>query len=650
MHKILNIGITAHVDAGKTSLTERMLFLGGAIRTAGSVDAGTASTDRLAVEQRRGISVKTGCASVCWNDTKINFIDTPGHADFLSEVERSLPVLDLAVLVVSAVEGIQPQTELLLNAFAKSQMPFLVFVNKLDRVGSDAHGVYGALCKKMPCRNFLLASHVEHAGETDCSVKNVDFLKTPHMEDAVVACGNNKLFELFLECPQAAEKQLPGAMHAAIADGIFTPVFCGSAKLGLGIAAFMEMLSVLAVPVPAETNTPLSAMIYKVEHDRHQKKICYIRMFSGRLQNRQMVSVLGRQAEKVTQIQQLAGNKALDCDAVLPGEIARIYGLNSAKSGDILGIAPENLRQYPLSVPLLLSKVSPKDPAQLTPLIAALQALSDEDPAMDFVWIREKQELQIKIAGTIQLEVLAELLRESYQIGAEFSAPSVIYKETPLLPAEGFDAYTMPKPCWAVLRFLIEPLPPGSGLVYSSKVSDQKILYRYQHHVETAVPRALQQGLHGWEVTDLRVTLIDGEHHNIHTHPLDFFLATPLAIMDGLKNAGTKLLEPICALTFHGPAMYLGKILSLVNLRRGTVVDTAQDEAHFRLTAHLPLAEILDLQQTIASITGGTCLYHSGFSHYAPCPAGVQATRDRIGVNPLERSKFILYMRDALQA
>lgn len=648
MDKRINIGISAHVDAGKTSLTEQLLFTAGAVRTAGSVDSGTASTDRLAVEQRRGISVKTGCAAVNWKGAKINIIDTPGHADFLSEVERSLPVMDLAVLVVSAVEAIQPQTQLLLSAFDRCKMPFAVFINKIDRTGSDTQKVYTALCQKVHGRSLLPCSRVIHQGDSESQVEPIPLTGAENLESTVIACTEDALLELLLENPEQAVQAVPAAISRAVFNSTLVPVFYGSAKLGLGISLFLDFLSRLTPFAAAGQATNLSAMIYKVEHDKNRKKICYIRMFSGTLENRQTVSVFGKQEEKVTQLQQMEGKKTLDCDSVCPGDIARVYGLSCAKAGDILGSPPENLRQYSLSVPLLLTKVTPRDSAQLTALISALQALSDEDPAMEFVWIREKQELQIRVSGTIQLEVLEELLRESYQIDAVFSEPSVIYKETPLQSGEGFDAYTMPKPCWAVLRFLIEPLPRGSGVEYSSTVSNQKILYRYQNHVETAVPRALQQGLLGWEVTDVRITLIDGEHHHIHTHPMDFFLATPLAIMNGLQNTGTKLLEPILSLTFHGPGECLGKILSLVNLRRGTVLDTQQNPEQFQLTAGLPLAETLDLPQTVSSLTGGSCLYGSTFSHYADCPADVHAVRQRLGVNPLERSKFILSMRDAL--
>lgn len=224
----------------------------------------------------------------------------------------------------------------------------------------------------------------------------------------------------------------------------------------------------------------------------------------------------------------------------------------------------------------------------------------------------------------------------------------MIYKETPAQAGEGYDAYLMPKPCWAILRFWIEPLPRGSGLVYESKASPARLLYRYQNHVETAVPEALSQGLHGWEVTDLKVTLVDGEHHHVHTHPLDFFLCTPLAIMDGLRNCGTTLLEPILRVRMTFDPALSGRVIGLIQNARGMIIDQSVRSGRQSVTSEIPVAESLELPVEFAKLISGRGNLVTAFSHYAPCPPGFMAERERIGTNPLDRAKYILEKRNAL--
>lgn len=645
MGKRLNLGIVAHVDAGKTTLTEQILFQSGAIRTAGSVDEGTASTDSMPIERERGISVKSGSASVLWNGVRLNLIDAPGHSDFLSEVERSLCVLDLAVLVVSAVEGVQPQTELLIDAFERANMPCVVFLNKADRMGADCGAVFAKLQKRFhrPC---LLLSQPVGEGSDGCRVERLSGDDSGFAERAVEACGDDGLLELFLEREEEAVSRLPGAIAEAAGAARLTPVLCGASKFGVGVPELLDAVTSCFHPGLPEQEE-LCARVYQVEFDRAMGKAAYVRLFSGELKNRQAVPV-GEGEEKITRIRKLEGRRLVDGESVGAGEIAVLYGLSTVRAGDVLGTAPPSLRGFRLSTPLMLVKVEPRNPEQLMELVRALQELSDEDPSLGFTWVREKQEIQLSITGKIQIEVLGVLLRERYEIEAAFGEPSVIYRETPLQSGIGFDSYTMPKPCWAVLKFELEPLPRGSGLLYESRVSNQKILYRYQTHVETAVPRALKQGLHGWEVTDLKITLVDGSYHHVHTHPLDFFVATPMAIMDGLRNTGTKLLEPILKVTFSAPEEYLGKAVSLAVAHRGEFEGPELENGRFRLTACIPAAEAMDLPVEFAAATGGSGSYGAVFSHYADCPEGMGSDRERIGVNPLDRPKFILAARSAL--
>lgn len=643
--QIINLGIVAHADAGKTTLTEQILYAAGAIRTPGSVDDGTASTDTMEIERRRGISIRAASASVLWNGVRLNLIDAPGHSDFLSEVERTLSVLDAAVLVISAVEGVQPQTRMLLEAFSKAKLPCVLFVNKCDRAGSDVQKALRQVEREtgLPVVSF---SFVQGEGESETvSVLPADQEDPAWQESAVLSLNDDALLERLLAGSNEAG-ELSAALKEKLSKAQLYPALCGASKYGLGVRELLDALSVLlsgASPKGGE----FCARIYKVESDPALGKAAYARIFSGSIKNRQSVP-FGKEEVKVTRLRGISGRKLQDIEQAVENEIVVLYGLSNARAGDLLGTPCPGLREYRLAEPLMLCRVLPQNPDDLPKLTEALSQLEDEDPALQVEWNREKQEIWLRLSGKMQIEVLEDLLQERFSLAVAFGEASVIYRETPVKPAEGFDAYTMPKPCWAVVRLLIEPLPQGSGVQFESKVSPGRLAYRYQTHIETAVPRALRQGPHGWPVTDVKLTLVDGESHHVHTHPLDFFVATPLAVADGLRNAGTKLLEPILKADFSGPEQYLGKAIGLLTERRGRFESPQINEGGFHLEALIPAAEAMDLPVEFAAATGGQGVYASRFSHYEDCPEGLGHDRARIGVDPLERSKFILAARSAL--
>lgn len=645
--QIINLGIVAHADAGKTTLTEQILYAAGAIRTPGSVDDGTASTDTMEIERRRGISIRAASASVLWNGVRLNLIDAPGHSDFLSEVERTLSVLDAAVLVISAVEGVQPQTRMLLEAFSKAKLPCVLFVNKCDRAGSDVQKALRQVEREtgLPVVPF---SFVQGEGEGEAvSVRSTDQEDPAWQESAVLSLHDDALLERLLAGSSKAG-EISSALKEKLSKAQFYPALCGASKYGLGVKELLDALSALlsgASPKGGE----FCARIYKVESDPALGKAAYARIFSGSIKNRQSVP-FGKEEVKVTRLRGISGRNLQDIEQAVENEIVVLYGLSNARAGDLLGTPCPGLREYRLAEPLMLCRVLPQNPDDLPKLTEALSQLEDEDPALQVEWNREKQEIWLRLSGKMQIEVLEDLLQERFSLAVAFGEASVIYRETPVKPAEGFDAYTMPKPCWAVVRLLIEPLPQGSGVQFESKVSPGRLAYRYQTHIETAVPRALRQGPHGWPVTDVKLTLVDGESHHVHTHPLDFFVATPLAVADGLRNAGTKLLEPILKADFSGPEQYLGKAIGLLTERRGRFESPQINEGGFHLEALIPAAEAMDLPVEFAAATGGQGVYASRFSHYEDCPDGLGHDRARIGVDPLDRSKFILAARSALSA
>lgn len=640
MERSLNIGIFAHIDAGKTTLTERLLCLSGARRAAGSVDGGTAATDFLAVERRRGISVRAASVLFSRKDCRFSLIDTPGHADFAEEAELALSAVDVAVLVISAAEGIQSQTEILLDALRRRHLPAVLFLNQCDRAGARPLQVCAEL-KKAIATEILPMNLPKNEGKAFRAAPDPDFT-----ENAVALLADEALLDAYL-AGTAEEGRVEEQLRAACSEGKIYPLLYGCAVTGEGCERLLDALAAY-YSFPRDDASPFSAFVYQVEHRPPLGKLAHIRVFGGSVRVRdEIVNARTQSKSKAAQIKRIRGDKYADETILRDGEIGALTGLEDVRAGDWLGERPA-ADPPRFCEPFLRVKVTPKEPAQLTALRAALGELADESPSLNVGWIAEKREITVSVTGKIRAEILAETLAERYGIAADMGTPSVIYRETPVREAYGYEHYTMPKPCWAVVRFLIQPLPQGSGLVYESTVSEKKIAYRYQEHVRTSVPRALEQGLYGWQVTDLKVTLTDGEDHPQHTHPLDFFVATPMGIMDGLKNAGTRLLEPVLALRIRAPEQFYGKVTGELRARRAQAQTPEYADGFFSLDADAPAAECADLTETLASLTGGRAVCSARLKGYFPCPEGTVAVRERVGVDPLDRSKWILHARGAL--
>lgn len=649
VHKHICAGLLAHVDAGKTTLTEQLLYHSGELRTAGSVDRGTSQTDFLEVERTRGISVKAASVSIHKDGFQLHIIDTPGHVDFASEVERALSVLDVGVLLISAADGIEAQTEILYEALKNTGTNTVFFMNKIDRVGSRLEMVEAEIREKFT-PNLLMFTTAEGEGSRDCSVR-LRSLKDPDFyEEALeVAAGlDDGLMERYLSDELPSIEELAELLKVQIRNGLITPGLCGSAFWGVGVEELLNFLEEYAEPVRDNPKDVLSGYIYRITHDKTMGRIAHVRMFGGTIRNRDMVITSSGEEGKISQIRQYNGSRYIDVGEAHRGDVVALCGLPNAKVGDILGELAE-LRGYELSVPLLKVRVIPEDPEELYPLMTALTELCAEDPKLDMEFAPDEKEVDISITGTIQLEILQVLLQTRYNLSVTFSKPTVIYKETPHTSGRGFAAYTMPKPCWAIIDLWIEPGERGSGLQYHSETSNDDILYRYQNHIETELPRALKQGLYNWEVTDLKVTLVGGSHHHVHTHPLDFFLATPMAVMNGLQNTGTTLLEPMQKVRIVAPEEYAGKVIGDMIAMRGLFDSPVISNGRFLMEARVPAATFMDYTVRLASLTSGRGMVSTRFDGYESCPLELGAVAKRRGVNPLDREKWILSQRNAMQ-
>ncbi len=670
-----NIGILAHVDAGKTSLTEQLLYISGVVRMAGSVDDGTAQTDSLSVERKRGISVRTSTASVEWQETKINLIDTPGHVDFAGEVERSLCALDFAVVVVSAVEGVRAHTENIIRALDEYKMPRMVFVNKIDRAGADAKRVIGELTRlpaKAKHRVYMPFSVISDCGEQNSTVR-------PLNENELCRSATEALCDIYEEAEEAflSDEVLPtnradAMLKEAIASCELTPVLAGSAKFGVGIRELADFMTAYMPDSTLRRTDETCGVIFKIEHDKMMGKVAHVRLFGGQIKNRDAVPILSTSdqakdnpngdendavaaesekkpdIEKVSQIRKFTGGKYSDAGEVTAGDIAALCGLSSAKTGRFVGSVAE-LGSYRLTHPFLRVMVTPKSggPETIPKLAAALAELSDEEPYLDSKWENGQKEITINLTGGVQLEILDALLKERYNLEADFSPPSVIYKETPTRAGDAYADYTMPKPCWAVVHFKFEPMPRGYGVSYHGKLPNNQCFYKYQSHIRKSFNSCLEQGLHGWEVTDFKCTLVGGEHHTLHTHPLDFFVCTPMAFMNGLANCGSTLLEPLLLLRINCPSEIVGKVITEIVRMDGEYEPPLTFGDSSVLEAIVPVAKSMDFPAKLASMSGGKAVSTPTFHGYRECRPGEGADSPRRGVNPLDRSKWILWARGA---
>ncbi len=643
-----NIGILAHVDAGKTTITEQILFQSGALRAVGSVDKGTSITDNLKVERERGISVRLATASFLYKNTKINLIDTPGHVDFCAEVEYSLRAMDAVILVVSALESVQGHTISLFQAIKQLQIPCVIFINKIDRMGADIDVVMDDI-NQLLTKKTLLIQQASNSGSNDATIEPLSF-QTERIIEQIVEC-DDQLLESYLDGKTLDFLQLQNALKTSVANCKLIPVVMGVAKNGVGILELLDTV-IKYLPKAAGSDTkPLSALVFKIEHDKSLGKMCYLRLFDGNLSPRDSVHNASRKLgkeQKIGQLKEIHHGKYKDISNLSAGNIGVASGLSHAKAGDIYGVTGKIPNTFSLSSPMLIVQVKPQNGGQIMDLVHAFNELCDEDPLLDMQWLAQLRELHIKITGMIQVEILQTIIQDRFNLATEFSSPSVIYKETPTKTAYGFERYWMPKPCWAILKLKIEPTKLGSGISYTSQVSVNDVAAKYQKEIAETIDKALIQGIKGWQVTDLKITLIEGEDHNIHSRSGDFIIATPMAMMNGLQQAGTSLLEPILSFQISATIDLLGTITSDITKMRGSYQSPQIYKDSFILKGKVPASTSMKYPITLASLSAGKAKFTSTLYAYEPCAITHGKTTPFRGISPLDRDKWILQARGAL--
>ncbi|HEM6347099.1 TPA: TetM/TetW/TetO/TetS family tetracycline resistance ribosomal protection protein [Streptococcus suis] len=611
--KIINLGILAHVDAGKTTLTESLLYTSGAIAEPGSVDKGTTRTDTMNLERQRGITIQTAVTSFQWEDVKVNIIDTPGHMDFLAEVYRSLSVLDGAVLLVSAKDGIQAQTRILFHALRKMNIPTVIFINKIDQAGVDLQSVVQSVRDKLSA-DIIIKQTVSLSPEIVLE-ENTDI----EAWDAVIE-NNDKLLEKYIAGEPISREKLVREEQRRVQDASLFPVYYGSAKKGLGIQPLMDAVTGLFQPIGEQGSAALCGSVFKVEYTDCGQRRVYLRLYSGTLRLRDTVALAGREKLKITEMRIPSKGEIVRTDTAYPGEIV-ILADDTLKLNDILGnekLLPHKTR-IDNPMPLLRTTVEPQKPEQREALLNALAEIADTDPLLHFDIDTVTHEIMLSFLGKVQLEVICSLLEEKYHVGVAMKEPSVIYLERPLRKAE----YTIhievpPNPFWASVGLSIEPLPIGSGVQYESRVSLGYLNQSFQNAVMEGVLYGCEQGLYGWKVTDCKICFEYGLYYSPVSTPADFRLLSPIVLEQALKKAGTELLEPYLHFEIYAPQEYLSRAYHDAPRYCADIVSTQIKNDEVILKGEIPARCIQEYRNDLTYFTNGQGVCLTELKGYQP--------------------------------
>ena len=552
--KIINIGILAHVDAGKTTLTESLLYTSGAIAEQGSVDKGTTRTDTMILERQRGITIQTAVTSFCWNGYKINIVDTPGHMDFLAEVYRSLSVLDGAILVVSAKDGVQAQTRILFHALQKMNIPTIIFVNKIDQNGIDLRRIYQNIREKLTSDMIVMQEVVLSSKITMTDISDLD------KWDSVIA-GSDELLERYIAEDSLDMQELQREKCRRTRCCSLFPVYHGSAKDNLGTEKLIEVITETFVPETENSQSELCGYVFKIEYTDQKRRLSYLRLYHGTLHLRDTILLSKKKKIKITEMFIPSNGEIVPADHACSGEIV-ILSDDTLKLNDILGNEKLLPRRAWIDnpMPLLRTTVEPQKSEQREALLNALIEIADTDPLLRFEIDTVTHEIILSFLGKVQLEVICSLLEEKYHVRVAMREPTVIYHERPIKRA----TYTIhievpPNPFWASIGLTVTPLPAGSGTQFKSEVSLGYLNQSFQNAVMEGVRYGMEQGLYGWRVTDCEICFDYGVYYSPVSTPADFRLLAPVVLEQALKKAGTQLLEPYLSFTLFAPQEYLSR-------------------------------------------------------------------------------------------
>ncbi|MFJ4717916.1 GTP-binding protein [Streptomyces luteogriseus] len=649
MH-MLNLGILAHVDAGKTSLTERLLHSAGVIDEIGSVDDGNTRTDTLALERRRGITIKSAVVSFPLDGVTVNLIDTPGHPDFIAEVERVLGVLDGVVLVISAVEGVQAQTRVLMRTLRRLRIPTLLFVNKIDRGGARHEPVLREIAARLTPAIVPMGTATGLGTRTACFTPGLgpaaalDVL-TGHDDALLAAYVDNTL----------TDASLHRSLVAQTGQALVHPVYFGSAATGAGVEALLTGIRTLLPAADGDADGPVSATVFKVDRGPAGEKVAYARMFSGTLRTRDRVPFGTDGTEgRITGISVFGHGTDTRADSVAAGRIARLTGLGEVRIGDAIG-EPRKAYEHFFAPPTLETVVVPGPGVNRGALHLALTQLAEQDPLIGLRRDERRQETSVSLYGEVQKEVIQATLAEEYGLEVTFRETTPLCVERPVGTGQAVEFNKKdPNPFLATVGLRVDPAPVGSGVGFRLEVELGSMPYAFFKAVEDTVRETLDQGLHGWQVTDCVVTMTHSGYspRQSHAHQgfdksmsstgADFRGVTPLVLIEALRRAGTRVHEPLHRFRIEAPADTLGALLPVLAGLAAVPETTRNREDVCVLEGTVPAARVHALEQRLPGLTRGEGEMESSFAHYAPVTHGTIPERPRTDHNPLNRKEYLL--------
>jgi elongation factor G len=677
LERMRNIGIAAHIDAGKTTTTERILYYTGRTHKLGEVHEGTAIMDWMEQEQERGITITSAATTCFWRDIQINIIDTPGHVDFTAEVERSLRVLDGAVAVFDAVAGVQPQSETVWRQADKYNVPRICFINKMDRVGADFFHSVETIISRLKCKPVAIQLPVgaedQFKGIIDLVEMKAriwrdetlgaeyDEIEIPeeYLEQAreyreklieAVAEHDDVLFEKFIEGQQLTQAEIhQGIRKATIALKIF-PVICGSAFKNKGVQTMLDAVvdylpSPLDVPPiegvaiddptkvlirKASDSEPFAALIFKIMTDPYVGQLAFFRVYSGKLSSGESVyNVAKGRKERIGRLLRMHANKREDIQEILAGDICAAVGLKTVQTGDTIcdDQSPIVLESIDFPTPVIQLAVEPKTKADQEKLGMAIQKLAQEDPTFRVATDPETGQTILSGMGELHLEIIVDRMMREFGVAANVGKPQVAYRETIRKNAEAegrFVKQTGGHGQYGHVKIRVEPMPTGTGFEFVNEVYGGSIPKEYIKPSEAGIKEALEGGvLAGYPMSDLKVTLYDGSYHDVDSSEIAFKIAGSMALKAAAKRAKPVLLEPIMAVEVVVPEEYMGDVIGDLNSRRGRIEGMELRGTTQIIKSMVPLSEMFGYATELRSRTQGRGSFTMHFGRYEDVPAAI---------------------------
>ena len=675
LNTLRNIGVIAHIDAGKTTFSERLLFYTGVSHKIGEVHEGDTVMDWMVQERERGITITSAATTMYWREHQINLIDTPGHIDFTAEVQRSLRVLDGAVVVFDGVAGVEPQSETVWRQADKYEVPRICFINKLDRMGASFEKSFQSIINKLTPNavavSFPMGVEEKLAGVIDLikmkalyfeGEKGIEIIEKDIPEEwkadaeewhkkmiEKVAGEDNALTEKFLEGKEITVEEIKKVLRTSVLNYKLVPVFCGSALKNKGVQPILDAVveyfpSPLELPPEKGTDPktgavverkpsddePFSALVFKIATDPFVGTLTFFRIYSGKLEKGSYVlnANTGEQ-ERIARILRMHADERQELDVLYSGEIGATVGLKGTSTGHTLCAkeAPIILEKIVFPEPVIGIRVEPKTKADQEKLIMSIRKLTEEDPTFRIKEDQETGETIISGMGELHLDIIADRLRREFHVEANYGRPQVAYKETITMDAEGEEKYVRQsggKGQYGHVLLRIKPKERGAGFEFIDEIKGGSIPKEFIAPTEKGIKEAMDKGVvAGYPMVDVEVTLYDGSFHEVDSSEFAFKIAGSMAFQHAAKKAKPVILEPVMKTEVVTPEDFFGQVISDLSSRRGKIEETSERVGMKVIDAMVPLSETFGYATSIRSLTEGRASFTMEFSKYEPVPGNI---------------------------